>query len=96
MGIQAAVSRRTETGALVAPEERITPVDALRMYTEEGAWAGFEESNIGSITPGKLADMVLLSADPTNIAPDEIKDIKVEMTIINGEVVWSRGIPQGQ
>ncbi|MCK5554209.1 MAG: amidohydrolase family protein, partial [Deltaproteobacteria bacterium] len=48
----------------------------------------FEETNKGSITPGKVADLVILSGDPTELPPNEIKDIAVEMTILNGEVVW--------
>jgi predicted amidohydrolase YtcJ len=58
------------------------------MYTINGAYASFEEDIKGSITRGKLADMVLLSDDPTQTPPEEIKNIKVEMTIIGGEVVW--------
>jgi hypothetical protein len=58
------------------------------MYTINGAYASFEEDIKGSITRGKLADMVLLSDDPTQTPPEEIKNIKIEMTIIGGEVVW--------
>ncbi len=58
------------------------------MYTLNAAYASFEEDIKGSITQGKLADLVLLSDDPTRVPPEQIKDIKVEMTIIAGEVVW--------
>jgi hypothetical protein len=58
------------------------------MYTINGAYASFEEDIKGSITQGKLADMVLLSDDPTTTPPEQIKDVKVEVTIIGGEVVW--------
>jgi predicted amidohydrolase YtcJ len=51
----------------------------------------FEEGIKGIITPGKVADMVVLNGDPTQLPQDEIKDLKVEMTIIDGEVVWKRG-----
>jgi hypothetical protein len=88
IGIYSAVSREAETGALVSPEERITPLEALRMYTDYAARANFEEASKGSITPGKLADLVVLNGDPTKVSAGEIKDIKVEMTIINGKVVW--------
>jgi predicted amidohydrolase YtcJ len=44
----------------------------------------------GSISPGKLADLVVLNGDPTKVPMDEIKDIKVEMTILNGEIVWGK------
>jgi predicted amidohydrolase YtcJ len=65
-------------------------VKALRLYTLSGAHASFEERFKGSIEVGKLADLVVLSADPTRLAPEEIKDIHVEKTIIGGEVVWER------
>jgi predicted amidohydrolase YtcJ len=58
------------------------------MYTISAAYASFEEDIKGSMTPGKLADLVLLSDDPTRVPPEQIKDIRVEMTIIDGQVVW--------
>ena len=60
------------------------------MYTLAGAYASFEEQLKGSIEVGKLADMVVLSADPTKISPEELKEIYVEKTIIGDEVVWER------
>ena len=60
------------------------------MYTLAGAYASFEEQLKGSIEVGKLADMVVLSADPTVVSPEELKEIRVEKTIISGEVVWER------
>ncbi len=89
VGIYAAVTRRAETGGQqVLPEEAVSPAQALSMYTINAAYASFEEETKGSITRGKLADMVLLSDDPTQVYLEEIKDIRVEMTIIGGEVVW--------
>lgn len=88
MGIYAASSRMTETGEAVLSEEKITPEEALRMYGETAAKATFDEGMKGSLSPGKLADLVVLNGDPTTAPIDEIKDIKVEMTIINGEIVW--------
>ncbi len=87
-GIYAAVTRQAESGQQLLPEECISANQALAMYTINAAYASFEEDIKGSITPGKLADMVLLSDDPTKIPPERIKDIKVEMTIIGGKVVW--------
>jgi len=58
------------------------------MYTDYAARTTFEEKIKGSITPGKLADLVVLSGDPTKLPADEIKNIQVAMTVINGEVVW--------
>jgi len=91
IGIYAAVSRRTDGGEVVLDKESIPPEKALFMYTAEAARAGFEEMSKGSITPGKLADLVVLSADPTAVSVDEIKEIKVEMTLINGDTVWEKG-----
>ncbi len=89
IGIYSAVSRKTEQGALLLPREGITPLKAIKMYSCEAAELNFEEKIKGSIASGKLADLVVLSGDPTRLSPDEIKDIQVEMTILNGEVVWN-------
>ncbi len=88
LGIYAAVTRRTESGQYLSPEEAISAKQALAMYTINAAYASFEEDIKGSITPGKLADMVVLSADPLKSPPEQLKDIRVEMTIIGGRVVW--------
>ncbi len=88
IGICSAICRMTEAGKAVLPPEGITPFEALRMYGDYPARTTFEEAIKGSITPGKLADLVILSGDPTKLPPNEIKDIEVEMTILNGKVVW--------
>jgi len=94
IGIYSAISRRSETGKPVLAQECITPLDALHMYTDYAARATFEENSKGSITPGKLADLVVLSDDPTTCSTEEIKNIQVEMTVLNGEVVWDKnGLP---
>jgi predicted amidohydrolase YtcJ len=90
VGVYAAVTRKAENGQVLSPRESISAEDALRIYTLGGAYASFEEQLKGSIEVGKLADMVLLSADPTSVAPEQIKDIQVEKTIVGGEVVWER------
>ena len=90
IGIYSAVSRRSETGRAVLVKEGITPLDALRMYTDYAARTNAEEKSKGSISPGKLADVAVLSGDPTRLPPDEIKNIQVEMTVLNGEVVWDK------
>ncbi len=88
VGIYAAVTRQTKSGQQLLPEECISASQALVMYTINGAYVSLEEGIKGSITQGKLADMVLLSNDPTKVPTEEIKNIKVEMTIIGGKVVW--------
>lgn len=87
-GIHAAVTRKTEAGQDFQPGEAVSPLRALAMYTVNAAYASFEEDIKGSITPGKLADIMVLSDDPIRVPPEKIKDIKVEMTLIGGEVVW--------
>jgi len=88
VGVYAAVTRKAESGQVLSPEEAISPGEALRIYTLSGAYASFEERLKGSIEIGKLADLVVLSADPTRVPPEEIKEIRVEKTIIGGEVAW--------
>lgn len=88
-GIYGAVTRLTETGKEVLTEEGITVEKAIRMYTEFSAMSSFRDKVTGTISPGKWADFTVLSADPFEVPQDAIKDIKVEMTIIGGEVAWS-------
>ena len=90
IGIYSAVSRRAENGELVLPEERISCLEALQMYTQFASQTTFEEAIKGSIAPGKLADLVVLNGDPTELPIEGIKDIKVEMTILDGEIVWDK------
>ena len=88
LGIYAAITRRAETGQALLPHEAISAEQALEMYTTNAAYASFEEESKGSITEGKLADMVVLSANPLRSPPEKLKDIRVEITIIGGKVVW--------
>jgi hypothetical protein len=90
VGIYAAVTRKTEGGQLLLPKQAVSVEEALRLHTLAGAYASFEERLKGSIEVGKLADLVVLSADPTRVAPEEIKEIRVEKTIVGGKVVWER------
>jgi len=88
VGICAAVTRQAESGQYLLQEERVSVREALSMYTINAAYASFEEDIKGSITQGKLADMVVLSSDLLKTPPEKIKDIHVEMTIIGGELAW--------
>ncbi len=90
MGIYSAISRKSKAGEAVSTEEGVAPMVALRMYTDHAARASFEEGIKGSITPGKMADLVVLNGNPTRLPSDEIKDLEVEMTILDGEVVWDK------
>ena len=85
-----AVNRRTRGGRVLGPEERITPLEALRGVTIHAARQYFMEGQRGSIAPGKRADLVILSADPTAADPGAIRDIQVLETIKDGRTVWKR------
>jgi hypothetical protein len=68
-------------------EERLTPMEALRMFTTDAAFSAFDEAVRGSIEPGKIADLVILSADPTEVPPESIREIKIVKTIVEGKPV---------
>jgi predicted amidohydrolase YtcJ len=90
-GIYAAVTRQTNDGEPDGgwyPEEKVTRLDALKMYTLNAAYAAFEEDIKGTLTPGKLADVTVLSKDILSISDAEILDTEVVMTIVGGEVVY--------
>ncbi|UCH01556.1 MAG: amidohydrolase, partial [Candidatus Bathyarchaeota archaeon] len=89
-GIWCVVARESYDGTVLSPEERISVMDAIRCYTINSAYAGFEENIKGSIEPGKLADLIVVSEDPLRIAMDKIKDIKTEMTIVNGKIEYRK------
>jgi len=84
------VTRSTDTGKTVLADERIAVYDAIRMYTDLAAMSVFEEKIKGTISIEKYADFAVLSANPTRMQKDEIKDIDVEMTIVGGKTVWAR------
>ena len=87
-GLWAAVVRKElETGDVLAPEERLSIAQALRLYTRNGAWLGFEENEIGVIVPGAFADLVVVDRDVLNVPADQLKDVKVLKTFVGGEVV---------
>jgi hypothetical protein len=91
LGIHSAVNQKTRSGQDYAPAERITPEEALRCYTINGAYATFEEKIKGSIEVGKLADVVVLAEDLTQVKPDKIKDIPVMATMVGGELCYEKG-----
>jgi predicted amidohydrolase YtcJ len=86
----ASVSRKLKDGSVFYPDQRMTREEALKSYTLNGAYAGFEENIKGSITPGKLADIVVLSKDIMRIPEDEIPTAQVLYTIVGGKVVFDR------
>jgi len=89
--IYAAVTRATLDGKNLNgwfPEQKLTVAETVDAYTMGSAYAEFQDKEKGSITPGKLADVVLLSDDIFSIAPTKIRDVKVLKTIVGGRVVW--------
>lgn len=91
IGVWAAITRKDgKWGDVVGENQRIGLMDALRMYTYNGAYASFEEDIKGSIEEGKLADIVVLSEDIQRAPVDRIKDIKVDLTMIDGKIVYAR------
>ncbi|MDW7668145.1 MAG: amidohydrolase [Bacillota bacterium] len=73
------------------PEQKVSVEDALRMFTVEGAYASFEEDVKGTLEVGKYADLVVLEDNLFNINPDKIKDVRVELTMVNGKTFHKRG-----
>ena len=88
LSIGTAVSRLTSSGQVLGGEQAITVQEALRSMTLDSAYLAFEENLKGTLEEGKLGDVVVLEADPYKVAPREIKDIPVAMTIVGGEVVY--------
>jgi predicted amidohydrolase YtcJ len=91
LGLYAAVTRATlddKNPNGWFPEQKLTVAEAVEAYTMGSAYAEFQEKEKGSITPGKLADMVLLSDDIFTIAPAKIRDSKVLKTIVGGKLIW--------
>jgi len=86
--IAMAVTRRTRSGKVVVPAERITAEEGLKMFTTWAAFGGHEEQDKGSIAPGKLGDFAILSHDPLAIEPERLFEVLVEATILGGEVVY--------
>lgn len=86
-GMWMAITRKAVDGSVLNPEQRVTREEALRMWTINGAYMSFEENLKGSIEPGKLADLVVLSKDYLSCPEDEIKDIEAVLTMVDGKVV---------
>ena len=84
------VSRRMVNGEQFYPEHVMTREEALQTYTINNAYAAFEEDLKGSLTPGKYADLVVLSQNLLTVAEEQIPETKVEMTIIGGEIRYQR------
>ena len=90
LGIHVAVNRKSQSGMDIGSSQCISVMEAIKLYTWNGAYASFEEDIKGSIEVGKLADLVVLNDSILNVSPDQIKDLKVEKTMIDGEIIYSK------
>ena len=85
------IARRDRvTNELVAPEHALSRMEALRCATLNGAHLTFDEDRKGSLEPGKLADLAVLSADPLTVAEEGIRDIRSVMTLVGGRIVYEQ------
>ncbi len=89
-GYYALTTRRAKNGEVFFGDQKMTRDEALRAYTLNGAYAAFQETTRGSLTPGKLADIVVLSADITKVPEDQIQQAEVLYTIVGGKVVYKK------
>lgn len=96
LGIHDMVNRRTASGTRFNADEAITAEQALHAYTSGSAYAGHAEHIKGTVTPGKLADLVVLSEDPTAIGPDRISGVEVLATFVDGLCRYHAGALDGQ
>jgi predicted amidohydrolase YtcJ len=86
----ATVTRRCWDGTLFYPDQKMSREEALRSYTLNGAYAAFQEDILGSLTPGKLADITVLSKDIMTVPDDEILEAEVVSTIVGGKVLFKK------
>jgi predicted amidohydrolase YtcJ len=90
VGLYAAVTRKGMSGEVYGADEALTIEEAIRGYTRNAAWLTFEEESKGTLEPGMLADMVVLSEDLLTIASERIMGVEVDMTIVGGQVLYER------
>lgn len=90
LGIWSSVTRATERAGVLGPEWGCTVEEALRMYTGGSAYLSFDEGQRGQIAAGFLADLTVLAADPVRVPVDELPGLPVEMTVVNGKVLYDR------
>ncbi|MGD2200877.1 MAG: amidohydrolase [Candidatus Bathyarchaeota archaeon] len=88
MGIHSLINRKSKGGRPVGPSQNVMVMEALKMYTINAAYHSFDEDRLGSIEVGKLADMVVLGKDILTVSLEEIINIPIEMTIVDGRVIY--------
>jgi predicted amidohydrolase YtcJ len=87
-GLYGAVARRARSGRVLPGKETVSMGEVLAMYTRGAAWATFAEGERGSIAPGRLADLVVLSGDPGTCPAEDVPTLQPELTILSGRVMW--------
>jgi predicted amidohydrolase YtcJ len=90
MAIHALVNRVTKGGKPIGQSQKITVMEALKLYTNNAAYQSFDEDLLGSIEIGKLADMVVLGEDILTVPTEKIIDIHIDITLVEGKVVYQR------
>src|SRR5699024_8912877 len=88
-GIHAAIKRKSDSGKIIGEQQTISLIEAIRMYTINGAYASFEENIKGSVEPGKLADIIVLDRSILKSDTDELLKAQVEVTMLDGDIVYT-------
>jgi predicted amidohydrolase YtcJ len=88
LGMWITLTRETQQGTFITPEECLTREQAIRLYTINNAYLHFEDGKKGSIEPGKLADFILIDRDILKCPVEDVKDTKVLLTMVGGKIVW--------
>ncbi len=91
LGLYAATTRRGMSGTVYGPDERLTLGDAIRRYTRVGPYLTREEAIKGSLEPGKVADLVVISENVLATPPDSLRRLLVDVTVLGGRIVYERG-----
>ncbi|MFJ8236484.1 amidohydrolase [Ureibacillus sp. NPDC094379] len=90
LGIHTAVNRKSKNGVDIGADQAVKVLEAIKMYTWNGAYASFEEEIKGSIEPGKLADIIILNGSILKEDKTRIKDLQIDATIVDGKIVFER------
>jgi len=90
LGLRSALARRTRNGEVLDADQAVTLDQAIRFQTTAAAYGGFEEHLKGSLELGKLADLIVLSEDPYAVAPEQLDQVRVDLTMVGGQVVYTR------
>jgi hypothetical protein len=88
--MQTAITRKTEGGQVIGPQQKVTREEALRMCTIEPAWMSFDENRKGSIEVGKFGDVAILTGDFMSIPEDKLNTLRAQVTIVGGKIVYER------